>query len=32
LAGADSLASAEGKAKELLAQANAHRDLSANLD
>ena len=32
MAGADSVASAEGKAKELLAQANAHRDLSTNLD
>jgi NAD(P)-dependent dehydrogenase (short-subunit alcohol dehydrogenase family) len=32
MAGADSVASAEGKAKELLAQAEAHRDLSTNLD
>lgn len=32
MAGADSVASAEGKAKELLAQADAHRDLSTNLD
>jgi NAD(P)-dependent dehydrogenase (short-subunit alcohol dehydrogenase family) len=32
MAGADSVASAEGKAKELLAQAAAHRDLSTNLD
>ncbi len=32
MAGADSVASAEGKAKELLAQANTHRDLSTNLD
>jgi NAD(P)-dependent dehydrogenase (short-subunit alcohol dehydrogenase family) len=32
MAGADSVASAEGKAKVLLAQADAHRDLSTNLD
>ena len=32
MAGADSVASAEGKAEELLAQADAHRDLSTNLD
>ena len=32
MAGADSVASAEGKAKELLAQADVHRDLSTNLD
>jgi len=32
MAGADSVASAEGKAKELLAQADARRDLSSNLD
>ena len=32
MAGADSVASAESKAKELLAQADAHRDLSTNLD
>jgi NAD(P)-dependent dehydrogenase (short-subunit alcohol dehydrogenase family) len=32
MAGADSVASAEGKAKELLAQADAHRDLSTHLD
>jgi NAD(P)-dependent dehydrogenase (short-subunit alcohol dehydrogenase family) len=32
MAGADSVASAEGKAKELFAQADAHRDLSTNLD
>ena len=32
MAGADSVASAEGKAKELLAQAEAYRDLSTNLD
>jgi NAD(P)-dependent dehydrogenase (short-subunit alcohol dehydrogenase family) len=32
MAGADSVTSAEGKAKELLAQAEAHRDLSTNLD
>jgi len=32
MAGADSVASAEGKAKELLAQADAHRDLSTSLD
>ncbi len=32
MAGADSVASAEGKANELIAQAGAHRDLSMNLD
>ena len=32
MAGADSVASAEGKANELLAQADAHRDLSTHLD
>jgi NAD(P)-dependent dehydrogenase (short-subunit alcohol dehydrogenase family) len=32
MAGADSVASAEGKAKDLLAQADAHRELSTNLD
>jgi NAD(P)-dependent dehydrogenase (short-subunit alcohol dehydrogenase family) len=32
MAGADSVASAEGKGKELLAQADALRDLSTNLD
>lgn len=32
MAGADSVAGAESKAKDLLAQANAHRELSTNLD
>jgi len=32
MAGADSVASAEGKARELLAQADSHRALSTNLD
>jgi NAD(P)-dependent dehydrogenase (short-subunit alcohol dehydrogenase family) len=32
MAGADSVASAEGKAKDLLTQADAHRELSTDLD
>jgi hypothetical protein len=32
MTGADSVASAEGNANELLAQADAHRDLSTNLE